>query len=117
MTGELVFSIDNAKAIQSLDSVSTRSGSRSYNSNALRDLLQQHELVEVHRDLLLPESVVLQTHVTMPLAAEANLRQALAYEMDRHTPFSAEEVFFGWHNLSRDREAGQFQFRVVRYTP
>jgi len=48
----------------------------------------------------------------MPLAAEANLRQALAYEMDRHTPFRAEEVFFCWHGLIRDREAGQLHFEL-----
>jgi general secretion pathway protein L len=109
--GELVFSIDNAKVIQSLDSVSLDQDPQ-LQQQRIRDLLQQHELIEVHRDLLLPEAVVLHTHVTMPLAAEANLRQALAYEMDRHTPFIADEVFFGWHHLNRNREAGQLSFEL-----
>ena len=108
---DLIFSVDNSKAIQSLDSVSIDQDPQ-LQQQRIRDLLQRHELVEVNRDLLLPEAVVLHTRVTMPLAAEANLRQALAYEMDRHTPFSAEEVFFGWHNLSRDREAGQLHFEL-----
>ena len=38
------------------------------------------------------------------------MRQALAYEMDRHTPFSADEVFFTWRNLTRNRDAGQLHF-------
>jgi len=109
--GEIVFSIDNDKAIQSLDSVSIDQDSQ-LQKQRVHNLLQQHELVEVNRDLLLSEAVVLHTKVTMPLAAETNLRQALAYEMDRHTPFRAEEVFFACHNLNRDREAGQLHFEL-----
>jgi len=107
--GELVFSIDNARSIQSLDSVLIDQDPQ-LQSQQIRDLIQRHELIEVNRDLVLSEEVVLHTNVVIPLAAEANLRQALAYEMDRHTPFSAEEVFFTWRNLNRDREAGQLRF-------
>ncbi len=32
--------------------------------------------------------------------------------MDRHTPFRAEEVFYSWHGLNRDREAGQISFEL-----
>ena len=109
--GEIVFSVDNAKSIQSLDAVPVDLDPR-LQQQRIRDLLLRHELVEVNRDLLLPEAVVLQTPVVMPLATEANLRQALAYEMDRHTPFSAEEIFYSWHNLTRDREAGQLHFEL-----
>ena len=107
--GELVFSIDNASSVQSLDSVLIDQDPQ-LQSQRIRDLIQRHELIEVNRDLVLSEEVVLHTNVVIPLAAEANLRQALAYEMDRHTPFSAEEVFFTWRNLNRDREAGQLRF-------
>jgi general secretion pathway protein L len=109
--GEVVLSIGDADAVQSLDTISTDAGAR-LQQQRVRDLLQQHELTEVSRDLLLAEDVVLHTSVTMPLAAEANLRQALAYEMDRHTPFKAEEVFYNWFNLRRDREAGQLHFEL-----
>jgi general secretion pathway protein L len=107
--GEIVFSIDNANTIQSLDSVSTDQDFQ-LQQQRIRDIFQRHELVEINRDLLLSEEVVLSTKVKMPLATEANLRQALAYEMDRHTPFRAEEVFYSWRGLSRDREAGQIHF-------
>ncbi|MBT8072951.1 MAG: hypothetical protein HKP21_04500, partial [Xanthomonadales bacterium] len=109
--GEVALSIGDANTVQSLDTFSTDAGAR-LQQHRVRDLLQQHELTEVNRDLLLDEDVVLHTKVTMPLAAEANLRQALAYEMDRHTPFKAEEVFYNWFNLSRDREAGQLHFEL-----
>ena len=109
--GEIVFSVDNGKAIQSLDSVSIDQGPQ-LQQQRVRELLQRHELLEVGRDLLLSEDVVLHTDVVMPLATEANLRQALSYEMDRHTPFRAEEVFYSWRDMKRDREAGQLHFEL-----
>jgi general secretion pathway protein L len=109
--GEWVLSIDDTESIQSLDSLSIEQDAQ-LQQQRVRELLQQYELAEVSRDLLLSEEVVLRTEVVMPLAAEANLRQALAYEMDRHTPFQAEEVFYQWRILSRDREAGQLHFEL-----
>ncbi len=109
--GEIALSIDNAAAIQSLDTLATDQDAQLQHQR-IRELLQQHELTEVNRDLLLPEAVVLRTEVVMPLAAEANLRQALAYEMDRHTPYQAEDVFYNWRILSRDRESGQLHFEL-----
>ena len=108
---DIVFSVDNAKVIQSLDAV-TIDQDPQLQQQRVRELLQRHELFEVHRDLLLSNDVVLHTDVVMPLATEANLTQALAYEMDRHTPFRAEEVFYSWHDLKRDREAGQLHFEL-----
>lgn len=109
--GEIALSIDDAKAIQSLDILSTDQDPQ-LQQQRIRELLQQHELTEVSRDLVLSDAVVLRTEVVMPLAAEANLRQALAFEMDRHTPFQAEDVFYNWRILSRDREAGQIHFEL-----
>jgi general secretion pathway protein L len=73
----------------------------------VHDLLVDRELSEVPRDLHLPESRVLHKEVFLPLAAEANLRQALAFEMDRQTPFHAKDVFFDYKVIQRDREAAQ----------
>jgi len=109
--GDIALSVDDASSIHSLDTFSTE-GDTQLQQQRIRELLQQHELTEVSRDYLLPEAVVLRTQVVMPFAAEANLRQALAYEMDKHTPFQAEEVFYTWRILSRDREAGQIQFEL-----
>jgi len=109
--GEMVLSVENDKVVQSLDSIASDQDPQ-LQKQRVREILQQHELAEVNRDLLLSESVVLSTNVSLPLAAETNLRQALAYEMDRHTPFRAEEVFYSWRILNRDREAGQLRFEL-----
>jgi general secretion pathway protein L len=60
----------------------------------------------------LPTSSVLVRDVTLPLAAEAGLDRVLSYEMDRLTPFSAEQAFYAWSILGRDREAGRLSLRL-----
>lgn len=109
--GEITLSIENAEEIQSLDAMSTDQDIQLMQQR-MRELLLQHELTEISRDLVLSGDDVLNTLVVMPLAAEANMQQALAYEMDRHTPFEAEEVFYSWRILNRDREAGQLHFEL-----
>lgn len=109
--GEIALSVDGGGSVQSLDVFSTAQDTNLLRQR-VRELLLQHELTEVNRELLLDGQVVLSTRVVMPLAAEVNLRQALAYEMDRHTPFKAEQVFYNWRVISRDREAGQLRFEL-----
>ena len=79
----------------------------------IRDLLAARELLEVPRDLLLPEAQILRKEVMLPIAAEANLRQALAFEMDRQTPFRAKDVYFDYRVLNRDRDSGQLRIELL----
>lgn len=79
----------------------------------ISDLLHERELDESPRDLLLPADDVLFKTVSLPLAAESNLRQALAYEMDRNTPFRAGDVYFDYRVLDRDREKSQLRAEMV----
>ncbi|MED5526789.1 MAG: PilN domain-containing protein [Pseudomonadota bacterium] len=44
--------------------------------------------------LLLPPDWVLKKNLQLPLATAGQLHQVLAMEMNRHTPFSAEQVYF-----------------------
>lgn len=108
---EIALAIDDNGVVQSLDSFSTEQGLR-LQQQRIRELLLQHELTGVNRDLLLSDADILRTEVVMPLAAEASLGRVLAYEMDRHTPFQAEEVYFAWRVSGRDREAGQLHFEL-----
>lgn len=56
-----------------------------------------------------PEKVMLK-RLTLPLAAEENLGQVLEFEMDRQTPFKADQVYFDWRIVKRD--AAQRQLLV-----
>lgn len=52
--------------------------------------------------LCVPESRALTRVLTLPAAAEDNLRQVLGFEMDRQTPFKADQVHFDSRIVSRD---------------
>ena len=39
--------------------------------------------------------------ISLPIAAEDNLRQVLMFEMDRQTPFKADQVYFDYHVAAR----------------
>lgn len=46
--------------------------------------------------LVLPAESVLTRHLQFPPAVEPNLRQVLAFEMDRQSPFKADQVYFDY---------------------
>ncbi len=51
--------------------------------------------------LCLPKDQVLTRSLTLPLAAEENLREVLSFEMDRQTPFTAEQVYYDFSVIAR----------------
>ncbi len=59
--------------------------------------------------LRLPSGALLERTVALPLAAELSLERVVQFEMDRYTPFTAEEVFWAVQVRSRDREQGRMQ--------
>jgi general secretion pathway protein L len=48
----------------------------------------------------------LRKRLTLPAALEENLVQALAYDLDRHTPFKAEELYFAATVVERNPARG-----------
>ncbi|MCW5732012.1 MAG: pilus assembly protein PilM, partial [Alphaproteobacteria bacterium] len=51
--------------------------------------------------LRLPANEGLGKTLALPLAAEENLREVLEFEMERQTPFPADQVYFDWRVLER----------------
>src|SRR5437660_8240756 len=62
--------------------------------------------------LRLGEADVLGKTVSLPLAAERELDQALAFEMDRETPFTAEELYWNHRVIAADRQNGRLSVRL-----
>ena len=63
---------------------------------AARQLRDIAKLGAAPLELRLPRSRVLRRLVELPAAAAENLREVLSFEMDRHTPFKAAEVFYDY---------------------
>lgn len=60
--------------------------------------------------LRLPARRVLVTTIALPLAAEENLRQVVGFEMDRYTPFKADQVYYDVYVV--ERQPGPKRLRV-----
>lgn len=63
--------------------------------------------------LRLAQSHVLAKAVSLPLAAERELDQVLDFEMDRETPFKAEELYWTHKITGVDRDNGRLSVRLL----
>lgn len=57
--------------------------------------------------LLLPRDDILEKHLVYPLASTPELRALLAFEVERLTPFTGEQVYFDYAISRRDEDKGQ----------
>ena len=63
--------------------------------------------------LLLPASQVLAQRIDLPLAATRNLAQVLAFEIDRYTPYTAEQVHFVARVVARRSTLAQVELVAI----
>lgn len=61
--------------------------------------------------LLLSSHSVVRRRLSLPAATLQNLRQVLAFEMDHHTPFRAEDVYYDFHLL--DQNGGTLTLELI----
>lgn len=67
-----------------------------------KDLLDSNEKLSKAKVILrLTGQDAIQKELTLPLAASENLQQVVAYELDRYTPFKADDVYFAVKPLPR----------------
>ncbi len=67
--------------------------------------------------LRLPETAMLCREVTLPAAAARNIEAVISFEMDRLTPFTPDELFWGISGIRQDRTHGRINvslFLVVK---
>ena len=63
--------------------------------------------------LLLPPDKLLDSTVTLPAATEENLREVLAFEMDQLTPFTVDQVYYGFDVVDRSSARGTINLRLL----
>jgi general secretion pathway protein L len=77
-------------------------------------LFKEHpDLAGAERVLLLPSGQYLQQTIKLPAAAEENLNQVVAFELDRWTPFKADQVYFGTRIVERLPDTRQIKLELA----
>ncbi|MDQ6621757.1 MAG: PilN domain-containing protein [Pseudomonadota bacterium] len=56
---------------------------------------------------------VLRKRLTYPAAVESNLAHVLSYDLDRHTPFKSDELYYAASVVSRDAAHGEIRVELV----
>jgi len=84
------------------------------NEAAVDALMREHpQLASTEVILELGSSQVLSRDIQLPLAAKNSLNQVVAYELDRYTPFTAEQVYYDVQITGKDTEAGQLTAQMA----
>ncbi len=86
---------------------------------ALRTRRQRRGLASALADgtlavgLRLSAHKALRTVIDLPLAAESNLDEVISFELDRHTPFKADQVYFAARVVRRDAAAQRVEAEIT----
>jgi len=78
------------------------------------DLLEELPRPPSNRFVLrLRQADVLAKTVTLPIAAENHIHQALSFQMDQETPFAPDEIYWSHFISRRDRQSGRLSVRLL----
>ena len=104
-TGQIVFDITGDKIIvdqvsqrshREIDRIEARPDDTAVEAATLAPVIGRLRMDRYDVVLRIPAAHALRKTLTMPRAAADNLRQVLTFEMDRQTPFSADQVYFDY---------------------
>ena len=79
----------------------------------LRNTLQRFDPTSTRVVVQVPKVQALSRSLQLPLAAEENLAQVLAYEMSRQTPFDVEDVYFDYRLAKREPAVRRIEVRLL----
>ena len=80
---------------------------------AVTQMIRKAGVGSVEVVLTVPREKVLRRRVELPIAAGENLREVLGFEMDRHTPFKTDEVYFDYRIDATDSERKRIKVDLV----
>lgn len=82
-------------------------------AQAVKNLLAGERFKNAVFVLRLSNADALSKTVNLPLAAQANVTQVVSYELDRYSPFKAEQVYFATRIERVDTEAAQIAVQLL----
>jgi general secretion pathway protein L len=96
------------------DLVTVDREARTFTIQSLYD--KDERLVKAPVILRLSGQDAIQKVLSLPIAAKENLNQVVTYELDRYTPFKAEQIYFAIMPLPGINEPGQLSVMIVLTT-
>ena len=63
--------------------------------------------------LRVPAELATKQDVFLPAAAEADLRQAITYELDRYTPFNKDQIYFDTIKIEQEKNKAQLHLILL----
>lgn len=93
--------------------VTTQSADRNSNGIAFQAQISKQRRRGDQIVLLVPAAQCLIKQIELPAAAAENLRQVIGFEMDRHTPFKADQVYFDFRILRHDAQSGRLIVKLA----
>lgn len=103
----VVFEQVRGKSVQWLGNLDLAQTNAEVQRETAREIISASKLHKSTVVLRLPRQSTLRRSVELPSPALENLREVLTFEMDRHTPFDANEVYFDYrvtkHNNQQKR--------------
>ncbi len=115
--GEATLRLETRQEVKTLGRIDLRGEGEAH--HRVTALLRQHGLARelaggrAPTCLRLGADRALRTIVDLPLAAEANLEEVVSFELDRHTPFRADQAAFSHRVLERDPAAQRLRVELI----
>lgn len=101
------------KTVLWLGSLDLSQSSPAGQRETVREIISDAKLGSAQVVISLPRGSALRRMVDLPSPALENLREVLSFEMDRHTPFESDEVYFDYHVAEHDTENKQIKVDLV----
>ena len=111
--GQAAFELDKGKVSTTLGRLDLGAGDPAEERPEVRRIVRRARAASTPVSLELPPDKILRRIVELPSAAAENLREVLAFEMDRHTPFKVAEVYFDYRLVATDRRQKRIRVDLV----
>jgi general secretion pathway protein L len=85
----------------------------SIGKDPLLRIIKSAKLRHPEPKILLPQDATLRKVLEMPAVAEPDLRHALSFEIDRQTPFHADDVYYDYRILARRPETKRVVVELI----
>ena len=82
-------------------------------SGLIQGFIRESRISPTSLFLGIPRNIAILRYLEFPIAVKENLRESLGYELEKHVPFSSEDVYFDFQVISEDKAVGRLQLLLV----